>query len=144
MRLGLFPGQEEALRERLREIREEGVRRGRRRLLVGLAAGGLLGACWAAWAGSGWPPADADLRARAQAPLEELVETAGTFLTEVARTRPCSRASWIGVARLAAAVADGRVDPEPARKIRTLILTLSKRRDAPPFVRPWIERLRPR
>lgn len=155
MRSGLFPGQQEALRQRMSELREEGRRRARRRLLLGLGVGVVAGALGGGWAGrqlargldTGDRPArsrDLRLARRAEQPLDQLLEGAGTFLVDVAQTRSCDEATWLGVARIAAAVADGRVEPRQARKLRILLGSLAERRDAPAFVRRRLEALRRR
>lgn len=161
MRAGRFPAQEEAIQERLaiiqqsaKELAKKEV--GTRRLFLGVAVGGVLGACAGGGAmhvlGSGnaeeaqdskqkpaLDPKFATFRTLATGPLDVLLAKAAPYLGEARQFPLEDRALWLGVVRIASAVAEH--DPRAPRFIRPLLLSWKGHRFVPDHVLTWIELL---
>jgi len=159
MRRGLFPGQEEAIRERLTELRSTNQRT-RRRAFLGMIASGVAGAASAtlvtAAAGSGRrrpaedrpvpaepAPELARQRSFATGPLDTLVARQAQLVTSVMLTETSADDPvWVGIARLIGACVDRHPAVEPG--LAALLFQLSQRPHFPSHLHPWVKMLEQR
>lgn len=146
MRIGRLPGQEEALLRRMDELVEE-RKRASRRMFLGLAVGGALGA--AAGVGVARMPAAPALpqdpvRARgpgldrlrqlAKGPLEDLLRGSSGYLLEADRFGE-DETLWLGAMRIAHALAES--DPRVPRSNRGLMRALKRQPTTPRSMKSW-------
>lgn len=159
MKVGGFPGREDALRQRLASLERDANARASRRMFLGLAVGGALGACAGGAAVSAVrqdesakgptrtaveePPNPRLEWARklATGPLDKLLAAQGTFIIEARAVVSPEDVVWLGVARIASAVVEQDRRAKPG--IREAILVMAKHHShLPPYMDHWMALLR--
>lgn len=75
-------------------------------------------------------------------PLDRLLQGHTTFLFTVAQSMPTDETVWLGVTRIASAIAES--DPRVRPGTRATLLLLGKRPNVPRHFLPWIRLIRRR
>ena len=154
MGIGGLPGRDEALELRIAAGRKDAKTRSTRRMFIGLAFGGVLGACAGGAAvhaaqdeGDGAAPTDgaqepldpelAELREIATGPLDKLLIAQTPFLAALGAKIPGDDPIWVGYGRLCQAAAVS--DPRAQRSLEKVLLAISKRPGFPRHAHGWVD-----
>lgn len=151
MRAGRFPGQEDAIRMRVAMLQENAKAMANRRMFLGLAVGGVFGACAGggavqALSGGGArsagpiDPRFETLRKFATGPLHELLSRSPDFIVEVGQAMPDDETVWLGIARIASAVVEK--DARVPRGVMRMLLVLADKPGVPGHIDRWIDLVR--